>query len=189
MFGRTRLRKKNFKDPGERREKPEDSLEEVLKRGVAGLEELLSEEAKLKQIADEKRREIAKAIGRLEETVSFLKSELGRIRFRFRELFETKETREEKMEIEKGEGGEGGEGLFLEENQLGDVDHGGENIVKSEQEDFALRLQSKEEENKFLKLQIKKMEEEFQIENERREQEVEELRKRLQESSTGQEPL
>jgi len=150
------------------------------------LEELLSEEAKLKQIADEKRREIAKGIERLEETLAFLKSELGRIRFQFRDLFETKETREEKREIEKGEGGEG---LFLEENQLGDVDHGGENIVKSEQEDFALRLQSKEEENKFLKLQIKKMEEEFQIESERREQELEELRKRLQETSTGQEPL
>jgi len=184
MFGRMRrrLRKKDFKNWEEKRENWVDFWEESLKKGLAGLEKLLSEEAKLKQMADEKRREIARGIKLLEEKLSLLGGQLGRVRLQFRDLFETKEMKEEKMEIEKVEAEEG---LFSEGKELGDVEHGEENIVKSEQENLALRLQSKEEENKSLKIQIKEMEEEFRIKNEKREQEIEELRKRLQETFEG----
>ncbi|NIM02942.1 hypothetical protein GTN66_02160 [bacterium] len=58
-----------------------------------------------------------------------------------------------------------------------------------EQTELELRLQSKEEENNLLKKQITELEEQVRVEREKKVQEIQELRKTLEEIPRGQESI
>ncbi|MFB0527771.1 MAG: hypothetical protein ACETVT_02710, partial [bacterium] len=73
--------------------------------------------------------------------------------------------------------------------ELEHIGEGEESRIKPEQAELELRLQSKEEENNLLKKQIAEMEEQFRIEREKKDQEIQELKKRLEEMSGGQESV
>ncbi len=151
-------------------------MKEFLNNELTDLEKLLSEEAKLKQMAEDKRQEISKAIERLEEKMSLFKEEVGKIRLQFKHLFENKEIEKEQIETE----------LTAEAAELEHIREGEESKIKPEQAELEMRLQSKEEENNLLKEQIAKMEERLRIESEKKEQELQELKKRLEQISREQ---
>jgi len=186
MFGekKRKLTEKYSKDRTARTEREGDSLKEFLSNELANLEKLLSDETKLKQMTEDKRREISNAIKRLDGKTTLFKEEGGKIPFRFKDLFENKEIEKEKIEKKQIEGQVPTEGT--ESNCVGEDE---ENEIKSQQEDWELRLQSKEEENNLLKKQIAEMEEQFRIEREKKEQEIQELKKRLEEMSGEQESV
>lgn len=177
-----KLREKYSKGRTGKAEKEEDCLKEFLNNELADLQKLLSEEAKLKQMAEDKRREISKAIERLEEKMSLFKEELEKMRFQLRDLFENKGIRKEQIEKKEMEGQ-----AATEETESNRVGEGEENGIKSQQEDWQLRLQSKEEENNLLKNRMAELEEQSRIEREKKNQEIQELKKRLEEMPGRQE--
>jgi chromosome segregation ATPase len=176
MFGtvKTKLKKKYSKNRTTRTEKEEDYLKEFLNNELTDLEKLLSEEAKLKQMAEDKRQEINKAIERLEGKMSLFKEEVEKIRLQFRYLFENKEI---ETELTAGDG------------ELEHIGEGEESKIKPEQAELEMRLQSKEEESNLLKEQITEMEERLRIEKEKKEQEIQELKKQLEEMPERQESV
>jgi len=176
---KTKLKEKYSKNQAARTEKEGDYLKEFLNNELTDLEKLLSEEAKLKQMAEDKKQEINKAIERLEGKMSLFKEEVEKIQLQFRHLFENKEIEKEQIETE----------LTAEAGELEHIGEGEESRIKPEQAELELRLQSKEEENNLLKKQITEMEEQFRIEKEKKDQEIEELKKRLEEMSGGQESV
>ncbi len=178
MFGeiKTKLKEKYSKNRTTRTEKEEDYLKEFLNNELTDLEKLLSEEAKLKQMAKDKRQEINKAIERLEGKMSLFKEEVEKIRLQFRYLFENKEIEKEQIETE----------LTAGDGELEHIGEGEESKIKPEQAELEMRLQSKEEESNLLKKQITEMEERFRIESEKKEQELQELKKRLEQISREQ---
>jgi len=186
MFGkiRTRLKEKRSKERVVETGDNENFLREYLKNELAGLEELLSEAGKLEEMAEEKRRQIEKLIEQLEGKMFFFTEELEKIRLRFRDVFgngDIKGERVDKGQIESQETGGGRRANHVEEQE--------ENTIGSQQEDWELRLQSKEEENNLLKRQITEMEKQLQIERERKDGEIQGLKKRLEEMLGGQELL
>jgi len=178
MFGavKTKLKEKYSKNQTTRTEKEGDYLKEFLNNELTDLEKLLSEEAKLKQMAEDKRQEISKAIERLEGKMSLFKEEVEKIQLQFRHLFENEEIEKEQIETE----------LITEVAELEHIREGEESKIKPEQTELEMRLQSKEEENNLLKKQITEMEERFRIESEKKEQELQELKKRLEQISREQ---
>ena len=181
MFGavKTRRKEKHSKNQTARTENEEDHLKEFLNDELTDLEKLLSEEAKLKQMAEEKRQEISKGIERLEGKMSLFKEEVEKIELQFRHLIENEGMEKEQTETE----------LSIGDGELQHMQGGEECRVGPEQAELELRLQSKEEENNLLKKQIAELEEQFRIEREQREQEIQELKKRLEEMSGGQEQV
>lgn len=179
MFGAVKTKRKE-KDSGNevaRIENKEDHLKEFLNDELTDLEKLLSEEAKLKQMEREKRQEISKAVERLERKMALFNEELEKMRVQFKDLLENKEVEKQRTETE----------LITGAGELEHIGEGGENRMTSEQTELELRLQSKEEENNLLKKQITELEEQFRVENEKKDQEIQELKNRLEEISTGQE--
>lgn len=180
MFGeiKMRLKEKYSKNRTARIEKEGDYLKDFLNNELGDLEKLLSEEAKLKQMAEDKRQEISKAIERLEGKMSLFKEEMEKMRFQFKHLFENKEIEKEQIETELTT-----KAAELEHKHIRE---GEESKIKPEQAELEMRLQSKEEENNLLKEQIAKMEERLRIESEKKEQELQELKKRLEQISREQ---
>lgn len=178
MFGeiKMRLKEKYSKNRTTKTEKERDYLKDFLNNELGDLEKLLSEEAKLKQMAEDKRQEISKAIERLEGKMSLFKEEMEKMRLQFRYLFENKEIEKGQIETE----------LTAEVAELEHIREGEESKIKPEQAELELRLQSKEEENNLLKEQIAEMGEQFRIESEKKEQELQELKKRLEQISREQ---
>ncbi len=175
MFGvvKTKLKEKYSKNRMTKTEKEGDYLKEFLNNELTDLEKLLSEEAKLKQMAEDKRQKINKAIERLEGKMSLFKEEMEKMRLQFRHLFENKEIDKGQIETE----------LTAGTGELEHIGEGEESKIKPEQAELEMRLQSKEEENNLLKKQIAEMEERLRIESEKKEQEIEELKKRQEEMS------
>jgi len=178
MFGavKTRRKEKHSKNQTARTENEEDHLKEFLNDELTDLEKLLSEEAKLKQMAEEKRQEISKGIERLEGKMSLFKEEVEKIELQFRHLIENKERKKEETETE----------LTAGDGELERMGEGEEGGVKPEQAELELRLQSKEEENNLLKKQIAEGEEQFRFESEKKDQEIEELKRRLEQMAGQQ---
>ncbi len=179
MFGavKTRRKERNSENPGGRMEDKKDQLKKLLNDELTDLEKLLSEEAKLKQLAEEKRQEISKAIERWEGKMTLFKEEVEKIQLQFRHILENKEMAKKETESE----------LIIGGGELQQMEGGEECRVGPEQAELELRLQSKEEENNLLKKQMAELEEQFRIEREQKEQEIQELKKRLEEISGGQE--
>lgn len=179
MFGavKTKWKEKHSKNEGPRIENDEDRLKGFLNHELSDLEKLLSEEAELKQMAQEKRQEISKAVEHLERKMSLFNEELEKMRVQFKELLENKEVEKERIETELTAG-------VGELEQIGE-----ESRTKVEQTELELRLQSKEEENNLLKKQITELEEQFWVEREKKDQEIQELRNRLEEISGGKESV
>jgi len=173
---KTKLKEKYSKNRTTRTEKEGDYLKEFLNNELTDLEKLLSEEAKLKQMAEDKRQEINKAIERLEGKMSLFKEEVEKIQLQFRYLFENKEIDKGQIETE----------LTAGAGELEHIGEGEESKIKPEQAELEMRMQSKEEENNLLKEQIAKMEERLRIESEKKEQELQELKKRLEQISGEQ---
>ncbi len=181
MFGavKTKLKEKYSKNRTTRTEKEGDYLKEFLNNELTDLEKLLSEEAKLKQMAEDKRQEINKAIERLEGKMSLFKEEVEKIRLQFRCLFENKEIDKGQMETE----------LTAGDGELEHIGEGEESKIKPEQAELEMRMQSKEEENNLLKKHITEKEERLRIEKEKKEQEIQELKKQLEEIPERQESV
>ncbi len=186
MFGKikTRLKEKRPKESSVETEDNENFLREYLKNELGRLEELLSEAGKLEQMAEEKKRQIGEVIERLEGKISFFREELEKIRFRFKNVFENEDIKGERVDKEQIESREPGG-----DARANRVEQYEENRISSQQEDWELRLQSKEEENSLLKRQITEIEEQLQMEKERKDGEIQELKKRLEEMLEGQELL
>lgn len=178
MFGeiKTKLKEKYSKNRPTRTEKEEDYLKDFLNNELGDLEKLLSEEAKLKQMAEDKRQEISKAIERLEGKMALFKEEMEKMRLQFKGLFKNKEIEKEQIETD----------LTAEVAELEHIKEGEESKIKPEQTELEMRMQSKEEESNLLKKQITEMEERFRIESEKKEQELQELKKRLEQISREQ---
>jgi len=181
MFGavKTKWKEKHSKNEGPRIENDEDRLKGFLNHELTDLEKLLSEEAELKQMAQEKRQEISKAVQRLERKMSLFNEEVEKMRVQFEELLENKEVEKERIETE----------LTAGVGELEQIGEGEESRIKVEQTELEQRLQSKEEENNLLKKQITELEEQFRVEREKKDQEIQELRKRLEEISEGKESV
>ncbi|MCK4802623.1 hypothetical protein KAS33_03030 [bacterium] len=173
---KTKLKEKYSKNRTTKTEKEGDYLKEFLNNELTDLEKLLSEEAKLKQMAEDKRQKINKAIERLEGKMSLFKEEMEKMRLQFRHLFENKEIDKGQIETE----------LTAGAGELEHIGEGEESKIKPEEVELELRLQSKEEENNLLKKQMAEMEERLRIESEKRDQEIQELKKRLEEMSVEQ---
>ncbi|MCJ7646778.1 hypothetical protein MUO65_07785 [bacterium] len=170
------LKEKYRKDPRVNGENSLDRFRDFLNNELSSLEKLVEEEAKLKKMAEEKRQEIREVIGRLEGKMSLFKEELEKLRLLTKDLFKNKDIEKEQT-------------LPLEETESGGVGEDGGNEIICQREDWELRLQSKEEENKLLKNRIAELEEQLRIEKEKREQEIEELKQHLEQTSGGQESV
>jgi len=175
MFGavKTKRKEKHSENEGAKIENEEDHLKEFLNNELGDLEKLLSEEAKLKQMAQEKRQEISKAVECLERKMALFNEELEKMRVQFKDLLENKEVEKERIETE----------LTTGAGELEHIGEGEESRMTPEQTELELRLQSKEEENNLLKKQITELEEQFKVEREKKDQEIQELKKRLKEMS------
>jgi len=156
---RGRKRRKFLKDPEASEENREDRVKDFSNNELSDLENLVVEEAKLKKMLEDKRQEIRKAIERLEGKMSMIKEEVEKMGLVFKHLFKNREM--EKEEIVPLDG--------MESDETGE---GGANGIRCEREDWELRLQSKEEENRLLKNRISELEEQLGIEREKKGQEV-----------------
>jgi len=171
-----KLKEKYRKDGMANTKMKEDCFKDFLNNVLSNLEKLLAEEAKLKQMAEDKRREINKAIEELETKVSLFKVELEKIRFQFKGVSKNKEMEKEQIEGQ----------LCKDEAELIDIREDGGDEIKSQQEDWGLRLQSKEEENNLLKNRIAELEEQLQIEREKKGEEIDKREQSSEEMSGGQ---
>ena len=174
-----KLKEKYGKDRTVKTEREGDYVKDFFTSELADLEKLLLEEVKLKEMAQEKKREIDKAIEGLGEKISSLKEKLEKMRYQFKDILKDKEIESEQIKIE----------LTGEEKELNNVREDEENEIKSQQTEWELRLQSKEEENNLLKNQIRGIEEELQTEREKKDQEIQELKQQLEQMSGGQESV
>jgi len=137
---KTKLKEKYRKGQIEKREKEPDCFKDYFKNELSNLEKLVAEEAKLQQMAKDKRQEINKVIEGLERKMSLLNEEVGKMQLRFEGLFKDKEMGEERVESE----------LFTGRTESNHVVEGGENEISRQQGAWELRLQRKEEENDLL---------------------------------------
>jgi len=137
---KTKLKEKYRKGQTEKAEKEPDCFKDYFKNELSNLEKLLGEEAKLKQMAKDKRQEINKVIEGLERKMSLLKEEVEKMRFRFEGLFKDKKIVEERVESK----------LLTGRTESNHVVEGGENEISRQHGDWELRLQRKEEENDLL---------------------------------------
>jgi len=153
------LKEKYRKDPRSNGENSLDRFKDFLNNELSNLENLVEEEARLKKMAEEKRQEIREAIGRLEGKMSLFKEEFQKLRLLAKDFFKNKDLEKEQI-------------IPLEETESGGVGEDGCNEIIGQREDWELRLQSKEEENKLLKSRIAELEEQLQIEKEKKDQET-----------------
>jgi len=158
-----KLKEKYRKNGTARTEKEGDCFKDFFNNELSNLEKLLAEEAKLKQLAEDKRRKISKAIKELEGKMSLFKEELEKMRFQFKYVFKNKEMEKEQIESQRRE--DEAESIEVREDVADEI--------KSQREDWELRLQSKEEENNLLKNRIAELEEQLRIERERKSEEIE----------------
>jgi len=135
-----KLKEKYGKSQTEKAEKEQDCFKNYFKNELSSLEKLIGEEAKLKQMAEDKRQEINKVIEGLKRKMSLLKEEVEKMEFRFEGLFKDKEIVEERIESK----------LLAGRTESNHVVEGGENKLSRQQGDWELRLQRKGEENDLL---------------------------------------
>ena len=157
-----KLKEKYRKGQTAKTEEEPDCSKDSFKDELSKLEKLMAEEVKLKEMAEDKRREISKAIEELEAKMSLFKEELEKMRFQFEGLFKDKEIEKEQIESK----------LLTGKTESNDVGEGGENEISRQQEDWELRLQSKEEENNLLKNRIAELEEQLRIQKEKKDREI-----------------
>lgn len=174
-----KLKEKYGKDRMGKTERDGNYVKDFFTSELANLEKLLLEEVKLKEMAQEKKREIDKAIEGLGGKISSLKGELEKMRYQFKDILKDKEIENEQIKTE----------LTGEEKKLNNVREGEESEIKSQQTEWELRLQSKEEENNLLKNRLREIEEELRIEREKKDQEIQELKQQLEQMSGGQQSV
>lgn len=174
-----KLKEKYGKDQTVKTERDGDYVKDFFTSELASLEKLLLEEAKLKEMAQEKKQEINKAIEGLGGKISSLKEELEKMRYQFKDILKDKEIENEQIKTE----------LTGEEKELNNVTEDEESEIKSQQTEWELRLQSKEEENNLLKNQTRGIEEELRTEREKKDQEIQKLKQQLEQMSGGQESV
>jgi len=159
-----------------RLEKGEDYVKDYLNDELSRLKKLLSEEMKLKEMAEDKRREIREAKEQFERKIFILGQEMEKMQSQIKDLLRSKGI--EKAQIE-GQ-------LITREKGLNELIREEESEIKSQQTELELRLQSKEEENNMIRKQLAEKEGQLGNEIEKRDKEIQELKKQLERESQSQ---